>query len=91
MNESSDNPNSYASVKGSESRGAVIDAIGDGAGSGNFTMNDTMGVIFLGLAAMLLVIVNMILVFHLQRNNKRIFKAMQEMLELNRQGAAQAK
>ncbi|MCL4506705.1 MAG: hypothetical protein M1140_11870 [Chloroflexi bacterium] len=53
-------------------------------------MNDTMGVIFLGLAAMLLVIVNMILVVNLQRSNKRTLTAMQEMLKLNQQGSVQS-
>ena len=85
MNESSNNPSIKPTVKGSESRGAVIEAVGDGAGSGNFTLNDTMGVIFLGLAVTLLVIVNMILVFSLQRNNRRLLKATQEMLEQSRQ------
>ena len=51
--------------------GATVNAIGEGSGNGNFTLNDTVGATFLGLFALISLIAALIMFIALQRAQRR--------------------
>jgi len=52
-------------------RGSTVNAIGEGSGNGNFTLNDTVGAAFLSIIAILSLLAALIMFIALQRAHAR--------------------
>jgi hypothetical protein len=64
--------------------GSTVNAIGEGSGNGNFTMNDTVGAAFLGLVAIISLIAALIMFIALQRAHARNRFMLAGMLPANK-------
>ncbi len=58
-------------------RGATVNAFGESSGNGNFTLNDTVGVVFLAVVSILSLVTTLVLIAALQRAQARN-RALQE-------------